>query len=139
MLTNSAQRGVTNAILRGSGLIPTGTVQKVVVVNGGPEMLALVDMALEGGRFDLVFVESNAHAYSQIKRVRPHLVILCVRLEDADGFQVLSMLKLDAETRGIPVLTYASEDEDEGGSGDDEGPEASDSEVFTPKPPVRMH
>jgi PleD family two-component response regulator len=137
MLTNSAQRAVTNAIIRGSGVIPTETVQKVVVVNGGPKTLALVDSALDSGRFDLVFVESNAHAYSQIKRVRPHLVILCVRLEDADGFQVLSMLKLDAETRSIPVLTYASEDE--GGSAPEEGPEASGSEVFAPKPPVRMH
>ena len=56
-----------------------------------------------------LFVESNAHAYSQIKRVKPNLVILCMRLEDTDGFQVLSMLKLDDDTRGIPVLTYTSE------------------------------
>ena len=32
-----------------------------------------------------------------------------VRIDDADGFQVLSMLKLDEETRGIPVLTYTTE------------------------------
>jgi len=46
--------------------------------------------------------KSNEHAYSQIKRVQPNLVILCVCIDDMDGFQVLSMLKLDAETRDIP-------------------------------------
>ena len=38
--------------------------------------------------------------------MQPNLVILCVRIDDMDGFQVLSMLKLDEETRSIPVLTY---------------------------------
>jgi hypothetical protein len=31
-----------------------------------------------------------------------------VRIDHLDGFQVLSMLKLDDETRDIPVLTYTS-------------------------------
>ena len=83
--------------------------QKVVIVNGNAEMLDLLETVLDAGHYDVVFVESSEHAYSQIKRVQPNLVILCVRIDDADGFQVLSMLKLDEETRGIPVLTYTTE------------------------------
>ena len=83
--------------------------QKVVIVNGSPEMLELLETVLDAGHYDVVFVESSEHAYSQIKRVQPNLVILCVRIDDRDGFQVLSMLKLDDETRGIPVLTYTTE------------------------------
>jgi CheY-like chemotaxis protein len=37
------------------------------------------------------------------------LVILCLRLDDPSGFQVLSMLKMDEDTKAIPVLTYTSE------------------------------
>src|SRR5256885_717018 len=69
--------------------------QKVVIVNGSTEILGLLETALDAGRYDVVFVESQEHAYSQIKRVQPQLVILCVRIEDRDSFQVLSMLKLD--------------------------------------------
>ena len=54
-----------------------------------------------------------------------------------DGFQVLSMLKLDEETREIPVLTYTSEHE--GQDADDEIPELSDGEMFTPTPAIRMN
>jgi PleD family two-component response regulator len=83
--------------------------QKVVVVNGSNEMLDLLESVLDAGHYDIVFVAETEHAYSQIKQNRPNLVILCVGIDDPLGFQVLSMLKLDAETSGIPVLTYTNE------------------------------
>lgn len=83
--------------------------QKVVVVNGTSEILELFESVLDAGRYDMVFVESSAHAYTRIKGVQPHLVILCMRLDDADAFHLLSMLKLDEETRRIPIVTYAQD------------------------------
>jgi CheY-like chemotaxis protein len=108
------------------------TTQTVVIVNGSPEILALLETVLEAGHYNVVFVESNDHAYSQIKHVRPDLIILCVRIDENDGFQVLSMLKLDEDTRGIPVLTYATEYEGEG-TEEEESSEPSNSEMFTLK------
>jgi CheY-like chemotaxis protein len=58
------------------------------------------------GEFDVVFIESTAHAYSKIKQVLPGLVIVCIETDDMDGCQILSMLALDSETSRIPVLTY---------------------------------
>src|SRR3990170_3462879 len=84
-------------------------VQKVVVVNGNTEVLGMLETVLDAGRYDMVFVESGEHAYSQVKKVLPNLVILCTRIEQLDGFQLLTMLKLDSETRDIPVLTYTTE------------------------------
>jgi PleD family two-component response regulator len=84
-------------------------IQKVVVVNGSTEVLGMLEAVLDAGRYDMVFVESSDHAYSQIKRVLPNLVILCARIENLEGFQLLTMLKLDGETRDIPVLTYTTE------------------------------
>ena len=84
-------------------------VQKVVVVNGNTEVLGMLETVLDAGRYDMVFVESSERAYSQIKKVLPNLVILCARIEQLEGFQLLTMLKLDPETRDIPVLTYTTE------------------------------
>ena len=84
-------------------------VQKVVVVNGNTEVLGMLESVLDAGRYDMVFVESGEHAYSQIKKVLPNLVILCTRIERLDGFQLLTMLKLDPQTRDIPVLTCTTE------------------------------
>lgn len=87
----------------------TTPVQKVVVVNGNTEVIGLLETVLDAGRYDMVFVESSDRAYSQIKKVVPNLVILCARIDELEGFQLLTMLKLDADTRDIPVLTYTTE------------------------------
>jgi PleD family two-component response regulator len=109
--------------------VPTfSAAQRVVIVNGSTDMLSLLETVLDAGHYDVVFVESSDHAYSHIKRVQPNLVILCMRIEDRHGFQVLSMLKLDDETRRIPVLTYTTEFE--GQEIEEEVPETSDIEMF---------
>src|SRR4026207_1141761 len=82
---------------------------KVGVVSGNAEVLGLLETVLDAGRYDMVFVESGTRAYSQIKKVQPNLVILCTRIDELDGFQLLMMLKLDPETRRLPVLTYTTE------------------------------
>ena len=116
---------------------PAATAQKVVIVNGSPEILEGLDTVLAAGRYDVVFVESSEHAYSQIKRVQPNLVILCVRIDDADGFQILSMLKLDDETSGIPVLTYTTAYEWQ--EKEDEIADPSETELFAAKPAMWMN
>ena len=135
MLTNAANAEHSRAAAE--TLAPTIVAQKVVIVNGSPAILDMLETVLDAGHYDVVFVESSAHAYSQIKRVQPNLVILCVRIDDADGFQVLSMLKLDAETREIPVLTYTSKDD--GDDAEDDIPEPTDVEMFTTKTAVLMN
>jgi len=89
--------------------IAAAPVQKVVVVNGNTEVLGMLETVLDAGRYDMVFVESGNRAYSQVKKVQPNLVILCTKIDELDGFQLLTMLKLDAETKNIPVLTYTTE------------------------------
>src|SRR5688572_19624368 len=84
-------------------------IQKVVVVNGSADVLGMLEAVLDAGRYDMVFVESSDHAYSQIKGVLPNLVILCACIDHLEEFQLLTMLKLDPETRDIPVLTYTTE------------------------------
>src|SRR4026209_2781402 len=84
---------------------PETTLQKVVVVNGSPEILEMLETVLDARRYDMVVVESGARASSPVRHVQPDLVIVCMRIDDVEVFQFLSMLKLDAETRRIPVVT----------------------------------
>jgi len=130
---------LTNPIVAERCTETKGTAQKVVIVNGSTEILELLESVLEAGHYDIVFVESSAHAYSQIKRVKPHLVILCVRIEDLEGFHVLSMLKLDEDTRAIPVLTYTTEYEGQDAEEEPADEEPSGTEILVAKPAMRMN
>lgn len=138
MLTMGSPAASSTRGLRGANDVSTAcAAQKVLIVNGGTQILELLETVLDAGSYDVVFVESSAHAYSQIKRVQPNLVILCIRIEDVHGFQVLSMLKMDEETRAIPVLTYTTEYE--GQETEDEEEESSQGEIQTPKLALRMN
>ena len=114
-------------------------VQKVVVVNGNTEVLGMLETVLDAGRYDMVFVESGEHAYSQVKKVLPNLVILCTRIEHLDGFQLLTMLKLDPETRDIPVLTYTTEYEGQDFDAAITQLAEEEEEVFPTRPGLRMN
>ena len=81
-------------------------VQKVVVVDGGVEVLGGLETMLHARRYQMLFAQSSDLAYSQIKKARPNLVVLCGGIENLDGSQLLTMLKLDPDTRGIPLLRY---------------------------------
>lgn len=110
--------------------------QKVLIVNGDGDVLEMLEPMLEAGNYDVVFVEATEHAYSQIKRVQPDLVILCVRMDDADGLAVLSMLKLDPDTVDVPVVTFTSapeDDEPEPADDEDEPP------MFMTRPAMLMN
>ena len=93
--------------------IARGTSQQVVVVSKQSQLNGLLETVLDAGQYDVVFVESTEHAYSHIKRLTPRLIIVCLDIDDMDGFQVLSMLKLDADTRDIPVVTCTVTTEEE--------------------------
>ncbi len=119
--------------------IGAAPIQKVVVVNGNTDVLGMLETVLDAGRYDMVFVESGDRAYSQVKKVLPNLVILCTKIEQLDGFQLLTMLKLDPETRDIPVLTYTTEYE---GQDFDEAISQladDDEDLFPSRPALRMN
>jgi CheY-like chemotaxis protein len=111
--------------------------RRVVVVNGNSDVLELLESALDGGRYDLLFADAGQHAYSLIKREHPDLVVLSVRIDAMEGFQLLSMLKLDPATRDIPVVTYATDASDDDVEDDDD--DDQDDVEFTHRAPMRLH
>jgi CheY-like chemotaxis protein len=110
--------------------------QQVVVVSKQSQLNGLLETVLDAGQYDVVFVESTEHAYSHIKRLSPDLIIVCLDIDDMDGFQVLSMLKLDSETKRIPVVTCTVSSEDD--VTPDEPAERPD-DVFSEPPAICMN
>ena len=106
--------------------------QQVVVVSKHPQLNGLLETVLDAGQYDIVFVESTEHAYTHIKRLSPHLVIVCLDVDDLDGFQVLSMLKLDADTKHIPLVTCTIAQEED--TAPDESFDDAHDDMFTHEP-----
>ena len=60
------------------------------------------------------------------------LILLHEQADDLEGFRVLTMLKLDEDTRSIPVVTYA------GGQPSETEEAPPESIVSAPKRPAAM-
>jgi len=77
----------------------------VVLVSGrAPQAQSLDALLAATSDYDVIFVESIAHSYSCIKRVVPDLVIISSEVDDVATCQLLSMLRVDRRSTGIPVL-----------------------------------
>ena len=85
------------------------TLRTVVLVSGhAPHAQSLDALLMATSDYDVIFVESIAHSYSRIRRVVPDLVIISSEIDDVATCQLLSMLRVDRRSSGIPVLTCAT-------------------------------
>jgi two-component system response regulator VicR len=83
----------------------------ILVVDGAPELLALVEGILRQAGYHAVFTAPDCRrARQQFARRRPDAVILDVVLPDGDGFALLQELRAHGDT---PVLFLSARDEDE--------------------------
>lgn len=89
----------------------------VLVVDDIPDILKLLDATLQFKGFRVVTATNGVEALEAIERERPALVIADILMPKMDGFSLLHRIRLDPETRKIPVVflsaTYvAAEDKD---------------------------
>jgi PleD family two-component response regulator len=85
--------------------------QLAVFVGGGADALTVVEPVLDGRAYDVEFVDADDEPYATIAALKPDLVVVSLDLSAISGFQLLTMLRLDPQTAGIPVLSYVKDDE----------------------------
>lgn len=85
--------------------------QVALVVGGGPDVLEAVEPMLDGSRWSIEFVELSDEPLATVMALRPDLVVVSLGLDQPAGFELLSMLRLDSRTRGIPVLSYIADED----------------------------
>jgi hypothetical protein len=97
------------------------TLRSVAVVGSHPDPDALAAV-VDAVDYDIVLIESPTHAFAQIRRQSPDLVIVCLDGEDAIGCRLLSMLAIDRQTSRIRVLTYIAAPSSSAGDAFDAAP-----------------
>ena len=89
----------------------------VLVVDDIPDILKLLDATLQFKGYRVATARDGQEALEAIQREHPALVIADILMPKMDGFSLLHKIRLDPETRKIPVIflsaTYvAQEDKD---------------------------
>jgi PleD family two-component response regulator len=100
---------ITEADMTPNLLPRDGNRQLAVFVGGGVDALAYVEPILGGRSYDIEFVDADDEPYATIAALKPDIVVVSLDMDDESGFQLLTMLRLDADTAQIPVLSYLHE------------------------------
>lgn len=86
------------------------TVPTIAVVNDDTAFLNLMhELLTDEGYETIIWIESEK-AYDMIRRVKPDLVILDIRMGHPEaGWALLDLIRLDPDTAGIPVIISSAD------------------------------
>jgi CheY-like chemotaxis protein len=86
-------------------------VGEVVVIEDDRSALELMTVYLSGMATGVTEARDGPSGLEAVRRVRPDVVLLDIRLPGIDGWAVLEALKADPATRDIPVVVVSIVDE----------------------------
>ena len=76
----------------------------VLIAEDEPSILESLDFILRRAGWTISTVTDGDAALAGVRRLRPRVVLLDVMLPKRSGFEVLKLLRADAELQNIPVL-----------------------------------
>lgn len=83
---------------------PTKSALRIAVIDDDPDMVKVIRVMLRVEGIDVLEAFSGFKGYSMVKRELPDAVLLDIMMPDIDGFEVMRKLKLDPQTRKIPII-----------------------------------
>jgi len=87
--------------------------KRALIVDDSRSARAFLARLLERQGLEVDGVGSASEAYAYLRRQLPDVLFLDHLMPEADGFDVLRVLKKDVRTRAIPVLMYTSQQGDD--------------------------
>ncbi|HXI01975.1 MAG TPA: response regulator [Candidatus Saccharimonadales bacterium] len=85
-------------------------VHRVLVIDDDPVELGIARTLFEKAGLDVTTKDNGEEAVIWARNESPDIIVLDLLMPAMDGFEVLSRLKSDQATAGIPVLIYTAKD-----------------------------
>lgn len=83
----------------------------ILIVDDQPNNIHVLSEHLERENFDIRVATSGQFALKITNKVKPHLILLDIRMPGMDGFQVCEALKANCATESIPIIFMSALDD----------------------------
>ena len=78
--------------------------KKILVVDDEPQVIKVIEARLKANGYEVITAADGAQGLQKIKESKPDLIILDILMPGVDGTDMSQTLKLDAETKDIPII-----------------------------------
>jgi len=105
---------------------------RILLVDDEPALRELLRTTFEGAHVQVDEAASGLEAEARIRRKRPDVVVLDLRMPGMSGAELCTRLKADAKTRQIPIVVLTGADAEEARAAQRCGAEALVRKPFSP-------
>ncbi len=77
---------------------------RVLIVDDDPQTRCLLENLLQCEGLETALAENGMQALDIVKTFKPHLILLDLMMPGMTGYEVVAKLKMDSDTRSIPVI-----------------------------------
>ncbi len=96
------------------GRLPERTPKtRVLVIDDDPEVVDMLGLLLRTKGFDVLKAYQGIEGFKMARRELPDVVLLDIMMPDIDGYEVYRRLRLEEETKSIPVVFISAKGKDE--------------------------
>lgn len=81
---------------------------KILLIEDDLITVKMYQAKFENAGLNLLISLTGQGGLDLIKKEKPDLILLDIKLEDMDGFEILRKVKKDPETRSIPVIILSN-------------------------------
>jgi CheY-like chemotaxis protein len=81
--------------------------EKVMVVDDNKFFLSELEEILSSCGYDVKVVTKSANAFKTARRFKPQVILLDLKMDGVNGFQVAEELKNSQDTAGIPIIAMS--------------------------------
>jgi len=92
-----------------AGDVPAVPQKKVLVIDDNPTIVELIRHAVRmQGKYDVVVAYDGEQGLEQFYNERPDCVIVDVRMQNLDGYQVVRCIRGDSESAHTPLIILSA-------------------------------
>ena len=81
--------------------------KRILVVDDDAEIRDLTRTVLEDGGYEVLVASDGRQGVATARSERPDLILLDINMPGLDGWEALRVIRMDDETRGIPVAMFS--------------------------------
>ena len=81
---------------------------RILVVDDEEDVLNVLRLVLSKSGYDVITASSGMDGLAQAQSEPPAAILLDIMMHEMDGWEVLKLLKLDDQTRDVPVIILSA-------------------------------